>query len=75
MPPKNEVKIIKDHLTKVTKAASEYAKVVENDASKVYANTNKVVTNSTFEQHETVGPKGQAFEIGDDLLHSRFNND
>jgi hypothetical protein len=75
MPPKEEVKLIKDRLTKVSKAASEYDKVIEHDASKVYANTNQVVTSSTFSTSKVVGPKGQSFAIGNDLLHSQFNND
>lgn len=74
MPPKNEVKQIKSRLIQVTKAASEYNKPVEKDASKVYANTNEVVTNSTFESTKTVGPRGQSFAIGNDLLNSQFNN-
>lgn len=74
MPPKNEAKEIKDHLNRVTKAASEYNKPVEKDASKVYANTNEVVTNSTFASIKTVGPQGQSFAIGNDLLNSQFNN-
>lgn len=74
MPPKEEVKQIRNHLSKVTKAASEYNKPVEHDASKVYANTNEVVTNSTLGTTEVVGPRGQSFAIGNDLLNSQFNN-
>lgn len=74
MPSKAEVKEIKNHLTQVSKAASEYDKPVELNASKVYANTNKVVTDSTFERTKTVGPSGQSFAIGNDLLNSQFNN-
>lgn len=75
MPPKEEVKNIRNHLSQVTKAASEYDKPVEKDASKVYANTNEVVTSSTYDVTKAVGPRGLIYATGDSMFNNpQFNN-
>jgi len=73
MPPKEEVKLIRDHLNKVTKAASDYEKPIAKSASKIYDNSNEIVTSSVFKKTRSVAPSGKAQDIGENLLDS-FNS-
>lgn len=73
MPPKEEVKVIRDHLNRVTKAASDYEKPVAKAASRVYDNSNEIVTSSVFKKTKSIAPSGKACDIGENLLDS-FNS-
>lgn len=74
MPSKEEVKHIKSHLTGVVKAVKDSDKPVENSAETIYDTDKKVVLSSIFKRPKTVGPKGRAIDIGEDLLNSPFND-
>lgn len=74
MPSKEEVKHIKSHLTGVVKAVKDSDKPIENSAESIYDTDKKVVLSSIFKRPKTVGPKGGAIDIGEDLLDSPFND-
>ena len=65
MPPKEEVKTIREHLAKVTKSAAESHKEAKIPASKIYDNDQVVVTASVFENTKTTAPKGKSIPIKD----------
>lgn len=70
MPPKEEVKMIREQLSKVTKAASDYEKPIAKPASHVYDNDNEIVTSSIFKKNKSIAPSGKACDIGENLLDS-----